>query len=90
MDIPRAEYVYGILVDTQNISCSEEEPVHGMMNLFAHELTNSGYHYNAPVDVHDASPQESRYIASKSDQWQMAINDPNGTMTTTTTQTTAI
>lgn len=77
MEIPKAKYVYGILVDTQNISYTEEELVHGMMNLFAHELTNSGYHYSTPIDVHDASPKESRYIAPNSDQWMMAINDPD-------------
>lgn len=77
MEIPKAEDVYGILLDTQNISYTEEDLVHGILGLFAHGLTNSGYQYNAPIDVHDASPKENYYSNYKSEQWDMAINDPD-------------
>lgn len=80
MEIPLIEdQVYGILVDTQNISYSEEDLVHGILGLSSvYELTNSGYHYNPPIDYIDASPHDYQpHKSSKSEQWDMAINDPD-------------
>ena len=77
MEIPKAEDVYGILLDRQNISYTEEDLVHGILGLFAHKLSTTGYDYNAPIDVHDASPKETYHSNPKSEQWEMAINDPD-------------
>lgn len=72
------DYAYGILADTQNISYSEDELVHGILGLSSYELTNSGYHYNPPIDVHDASPHYYKpHGSSNSAKWDMAINDPD-------------
>lgn len=71
------EMAYGIIVDTQNISYSEEELVHQILGKYDYELTNSGYHYNPPIDVHDASSPEVPYTSPESDQWHMATNDPD-------------
>ena len=71
------ERVYGILVDTQNITYSEEELVHGILGHYNYELTNSGFHYNPPIDVHDASHHHTSYKSLRGDQWDMAINDPD-------------
>lgn len=72
------ENVYGIIVDTQNISYNEEEFVHGILGYYDYELTNSGYHYNPPIDVHDASPHDYHpHTSSRGEQWDMAINDPD-------------
>lgn len=75
---PNEDYVYGILVDTQNITYSEEDLVHGILGLSSvYELTNSGYHYNPPIDVIDASSHDYHpHKSSSSEQWDMAINDP--------------
>ena len=81
VESPNEDCVCGILVDTQNISYSEEDLVHGILGLSSmYELTNSGYHYNPPIDVHDASPHHyTPHKSSKSsnDAWDMAINDPD-------------
>lgn len=78
MEIKNVGYIHGILVDTQNISYSEEYFVHKILGLYDYELTNSGYHYNPPIDLIDASPHEYQpHGSSISEQWDMAINDPD-------------
>ncbi|MBR2557199.1 MAG: hypothetical protein IKE95_02330 [Methanobrevibacter sp.] len=77
MESPDGEYVYGILLDTQNITWTEEDLVHDILGFTSLELTNSGYHYNPPIDVQDASHHTTHHYGSKSDQWDMAINDPD-------------
>lgn len=79
VESPNADYVYGILVDTQNISYSEDDLVHGILGLPSlYELTNSGYHYDPPIDVIDASPHDyNPHGSSKSGAWDMAINNPD-------------
>ena len=69
---------YGILVDTQNISYSEDKLVHGILGLSSsYELTNSGYH-NPPINLVDVSPHDYHKSNSlKGNQWDMAIKDPD-------------
>lgn len=69
--------VYGILVDTQNITYSEKDLVHGILQHTSYELTNSGFHYNPPIDVIDVSHHHKSYNSLKGNQWDMAKNDPD-------------
>lgn len=72
------ECILGILVDTQNITYTEDEVVHGILGLYDRELTNSGYHYDPPFNLYDASPHDYHpHKSSRSEQWDMAINDPD-------------
>ena len=78
MEISNDNMVRGILLDTENISYTEDELVHKLLGHTGWELTNSGYHYNPPIDVIDASPHNYHpHQSSRSEQWDMAINDPD-------------
>ena len=88
MESPNGTDVYGILLDTQNITYTEEDLVYDILGLTEYELTyyygptvnyTSIYDrdYDFPIDVHDASTPIQHYKSPKMSPYEMARNDPD-------------